>query len=281
MARYLRIYIAVAAIALLAAAHYLLQPFSLTRHRRATASSRTQSYSSSPGVFDEEDGQLIDSSGLVVDEKGLVSYSQDNATGHPIEMLIERGRKLAEEMDSKIASVTSVKDSVMDYVTAFGMGPPRGFEAWCVAPNAFFILSAADLVFTRYAYTQSVPAPHPPPLPSLIPLAHRPVLPFLSHPAALLRERVEKLRETDEFIFTLTFVPDGQGDRGTACKTNEEWHAEDWRVRDNGRVLVRGAAAWSWRCKYVVNRSQRELSSLIYRMQQYSDPPLTVAPSHA
>ncbi|OXG32358.1 hypothetical protein C367_01126 [Cryptococcus neoformans Ze90-1] len=229
MARYLRIYIAVAAIALLAAAHYLLQPFSLTRHRRATASSRTQSYSSSTGVFDEEDGQLIDSSGLAVDEKGLVSYSQDNATGHPIEMLIERGRKLAEEMDSKIASVTSVKDSVMDYVTAFGMRPPRGFEAW-------------------YAYTQSVPAPHPPPLPSLIPLAHRPVLPFLSHPAALLRERVEKLRETDEFIFTLTFVPDGQGDRGTACKTNEEWHAEDWRVRENGRVLVRGAAAWSWRC---------------------------------
>lgn len=148
-------------------------------------------------------------------------------------------------------------------------------------PNAVFVLSAADLVNTRYAYTQSVPAPHPPPLPSLIPLAHRPVLPFLSHPAALLRERVEKLRETDEFIFTLTFVPDGQGDRGTACKTNEEWHAEDWHVRDNGRVLVRGAAAWSWRCKYVVNRSQRELSSLIYRMQQYSDSPLTVAPSHA
>lgn len=138
MARYLRIYIAVAAIALLAAAHYLLQPFSFTRHRRATASSRTQSYSSSTGVFDEEDGQLIDSSGLVVDEKGLVSYSQDNATGHPIEMLIERGRKLAEEMDSKIASVTSVKDSVMDYVTAFGMGPPRGFEAWCVASECIF-----------------------------------------------------------------------------------------------------------------------------------------------
>ncbi|KAE8538024.1 hypothetical protein D1P53_006091 [Cryptococcus gattii VGV] len=221
MPRYLRIYVAVAAFALLAAVHYTLHPF----HRAPPSP-----FASSPsaGVFDGDDGQRTDSAGIVIDKKGLMSYSPGHA-GHPVEMLIERGKKHAEDMERRIASVKSVKDSAKDYVLSFGMQPPRGFDAW-------------------YAYTQSVPAPHPPPLPSLIPLVHEPMLPFLSHPAALLRTRVEELRDNDGSIFTLTFVPDGQGDRGTACPANGKWHTKDWHVRDKGMVLVRGAAAWSWRC---------------------------------
>lgn len=136
MPRYLRIYIAVAALALLAAVHYHLQPFSLARRRTP---STAQSY---PLGLSAEDGQLVDSAGLVVDEKGLVSYSPGHAARHPVEILIERGKTLADETESKIASVKSLKDSAMDYVTAFGMKPPQGFEAWCVVANTVFLLSA-------------------------------------------------------------------------------------------------------------------------------------------
>lgn len=126
MPRYLRIYVAVAAFALLAAVHYLLPP-----------SPGTEPYfaSSSPGVFDGEDGQRADSAGVVVDKKGLMSYSPGHA-GHPVEMLIERAKKLAEDMERRIASVKSVKDSAKDYVLSFGMRPPRGFDAWYVAAHS-------------------------------------------------------------------------------------------------------------------------------------------------
>lgn len=126
MPRYLRIYVAVAAFALLAAVHYLLPP-----------SPGTEPYfaSSSPGVFDGEDGQRADSAGVVVDKKGLMSYSPGHA-GHPVEMLIERAKKLADDMERRIASVKSVNDSAKDYVLSFGMRPPRGFDAWCVAAHS-------------------------------------------------------------------------------------------------------------------------------------------------
>ncbi|KIR74135.1 hypothetical protein I310_01732 [Cryptococcus deuterogattii CA1014] len=255
MPRYLRIYVAVAAFALLAAVHYYLPPF----HRSGPPSPGAEPYfasSPSSSVFDGEDGQRTDSSGVVVDKKGLMSYSPGHAR-HPVEMLIEKGKKLAEEMEHRIASVKSVRDSAKDYLLAFGMRPPRGFDAW-------------------YAYTQSVPAPHPPSLPSLIPLVHKPMLPFLSHPAALLRTRVEKLRDADGSIFTLTFVPDGQGDRGTACAANGEWHVKDWHVRDKGMVLVRGAAAWSWRCNNTLSLLLPLLPLMPEEMSN-QNPPLELA----
>lgn len=131
MPRYLRIYVAVAAFALLAAVHYYLPPF----HRSAPPSPGAEPYfasSPSSGVFDGEDGQRTDSSGVVADKKGLMSYSPGHAR-HPVEMLIEKGKKLAEEMEHRIASVNSVRDSAKDYLLAFGMRPPRGFDAWYVA----------------------------------------------------------------------------------------------------------------------------------------------------
>lgn len=67
-------------------------------------------------------------------------------------MFIEWGRKLVEEMDSKIVSVMFVKDLVMDYVIVFGMGLFWGFEVWCVVLNVFFILFVVDFVFIRYVY---------------------------------------------------------------------------------------------------------------------------------
>jgi beta-1,2-xylosyltransferase len=74
------------------------------------------------------------------------------------------------------------------------------------------------------------------------------MLPFLSLPSTLIRERVEEVREKGS-IFTLTFVPDGQGDIGTACTTDQRWIPSDWKDRGKGMVKIQGQGGWKWRCK--------------------------------
>lgn len=72
--------------------------------------------------------------GVQVDSRGLLIYSPDESVAknakHPIEMLIERGKRLAKAQEAKIAEVESVDDSVDDYTGAFGMSPPKGYDAW-------------------------------------------------------------------------------------------------------------------------------------------------------
>jgi hypothetical protein len=88
------------------------------------------------------------------------------------------------------------------------------------------------------------------PLPSLMPLVHDSFVPMLSHDGATMRERVVEMREkTHHEHWTFTFVPPGTGDRGTACGVDEDWHPGAWHTRGKGSLLVRGQAAWSWRCK--------------------------------
>ena len=91
------------------------------------------------------------------------------------------------------------------------------------------------------------------PLPSLMPLVHDAFVPLLGLPGAVLRERVTAVRNREDpcAMLTLTFVPDGTGDKGTACAADETWTKKDWHERGQGRVLVRGPAAWNWRCKCV------------------------------
>jgi len=108
------------------------------------------------------------------------------------------------------------------------------------------------MLIPRYKFvkdTKSVP------LPSLFPMAHKPFLAYLSLPPSVLRERLEKLEEHSiknkriTLMYSLTFVPDGQGDEGTACDEGGEWYPEDYHERGRGRVKVSGGMAWSWRCK--------------------------------
>ncbi|WVQ78070.1 hypothetical protein IAT38_000151 [Cryptococcus sp. DSM 104549] len=164
-----------------------------------------------------------------IDDRGLMGWELGQDGDHPIAQLIDRGKKLAEEMERKIAAVRSAEDAGRDYINEFHLPPPRGFESW-------------------YNFTKRGTGPHPPPLPSLIPLAHTPILPFLSHPAAVLRDRVVKARESAVGTWTLTFVPDGEGDEGTACTEEEKWEPQDWYKRGKGMMEVRGDMAWSWRC---------------------------------
>nr|XP_019042714.1 hypothetical protein I302_08420 [Kwoniella bestiolae CBS 10118]OCF21644.1 hypothetical protein I302_08420 [Kwoniella bestiolae CBS 10118] len=169
-------------------------------------------------------------SGLGVDHKGLTYWSNQDTTKskiHPILSLIERGKELAEKQRQKISSIKTVEDAVDDYQDKFGMKPPKGFDYW-------------------YKFTQSI-KPHPIPAPSLIPLAHQPFLSFLSLPVSVLRERIEIVRSKGA-IFTLTFVPPGQGDEGTACDSSQNWLPKDYHHRGKGRVVIDGEEAWGWRC---------------------------------
>jgi hypothetical protein len=86
------------------------------------------------------------------------------------------------------------------------------------------------------------------PLPSLFPMAHKPFLQYLAVPAKILRERVDET-ETKEPMYTITFVPDGTGDIGTACGEHDEWFPDDYHTRGRGRVKIGGGWAWTWRCK--------------------------------
>ena len=64
-----------------------------------------------------------------IDSRGLVAYDPRDQV-HPIERLIERGRKLAEAMQMRIDTEDSLPDAVKDYERAYGMKPPRGFDKW-------------------------------------------------------------------------------------------------------------------------------------------------------
>lgn len=152
------------------------------------------------------------------------------ASKHPIEQLIDRAKEQAALIENRISSIQELGDSVEDYENAFTLPPPKGFDEW--------------YAFTQRAYPKSAAAP------SLYPLVHNPMLAYLSIPGDIARERIAEARELGG-IFTFTFVPDGQGDEGTACQADEGWQPEDWYERGKGMVKVRGDSAWEWRCKWV------------------------------
>lgn len=74
----------------------------------------------------------IHEDGVSIDSRGLTSYgSAESLDGkHPIELLIERGRRLAKEQEAKLREVTSVDVAADEYERTFGLKPPKGFETW-------------------------------------------------------------------------------------------------------------------------------------------------------
>ncbi len=90
---------------------------------------------------------------------------------HPITTLISEARLKASSIEAKIERIQSLEQAITDYEQSFGLPPPLGFEQW------FVFASIHDSIT----------------VPSLIPQAHKSVLPFLSYPAGVLRERVEAL----------------------------------------------------------------------------------------
>ena len=170
------------------------------------------------------------SHGVDIDSKGLTSFVPGEP--HPILGLIERGQKLHDAMESKIQGCESLENAVEDYTDTFSLRPPRGFERW-------------------YDFTTAV-VPPAIPLASLYPWAHEPMLSFLSLSTDTLRKRTQEMSE-HKGTFTLTFVPDREGDEGTECLLGEMWEPVDAKSRGKGRVMVRGEGSWGFRCKWVIS----------------------------
>ena len=68
--------------------------------------------------------------GISIDERGLTAYVEGKSKKHPIEALIERGRRLAKAQEAQIREVMSLSDSAEEYEKAFGLKPPKGYDAW-------------------------------------------------------------------------------------------------------------------------------------------------------
>jgi beta-1,2-xylosyltransferase len=165
---------------------------------------------------------------LEIDHRGYTAYSPSD-TKHPIERLMERAKKQVKALESRINQVETLDDAVEEYETSYGMAPPKGFEDW-------------------YKFTRRGPEPKPVPVAGLFPFAHNPILPHLSISGEEMRKRTDEIEDHGN-IFTFTLVPDGQGDKGTACTVDQTWKPEDWNTRGKGMVKVGGKGSWGFRSK--------------------------------
>lgn len=64
------------------------------------------------------------------DQRGIMTYDPKQHKKHPIELLIERGKRLVTAIDRRVKSITTLEAAVTDYKEAYGMAPPRGFDNW-------------------------------------------------------------------------------------------------------------------------------------------------------
>ncbi|KLT44771.1 hypothetical protein CC85DRAFT_295510 [Cutaneotrichosporon oleaginosum] len=182
------------------------------------------------------------------DERGFLSYDAAKHTKHPVELLIERGKRTVAAIEARLAAVNSLQAAVADYKAAYGMAPPRGFDAW-------------------FKYTQSAKTVG---AASMLSMAQKPFVQYLSIPAPELRRRIENERDKEP-MFALEFVPNGEGDYGTECDGEPDWFPEDYHKRGRGRVKVRGPLAWKFRCN-------NTLSLLLPVLKHLPDEFFTMSP---
>jgi hypothetical protein len=73
----------------------------------------------------------VEFNGVELDERGHVVFdAHKHSAVHPIRLLMERAKKQVEQIDTRIKAVTSLQDAVDDYVRAWKMRPPKGFDKW-------------------------------------------------------------------------------------------------------------------------------------------------------
>ncbi|BEI92004.1 uncharacterized protein CcaverHIS019_0408240 [Cutaneotrichosporon cavernicola] len=185
---------------------------------------------------------------LEFDERGLLTFDSDKHNGHPVELLIERAKLIVAAMEERISKVDSIQAAVADYKAAYGMVPPRGFDAW-------------------FKYTQETKAVS---ASSLLSMAQKPFVQYLSLSGPELRKRIDT-EATNELMFSFTFVPNGEGDMGTECDSEPGWFPEDYSKRGRGRVKVNGASAWKFRCN-------NTLSLLLPVLKHLPDEFFTMSP---
>ncbi len=86
------------------------------------------------GSSRDRDGENSSGSHLPIDRKGLLNYDPQSPdwkrSKHPVELLIEKGKRDHQELEARLRGITELRDAVEDYEKGWGMRPPRGFEYW-------------------------------------------------------------------------------------------------------------------------------------------------------
>ncbi|KAL1405284.1 hypothetical protein Q8F55_008911 [Vanrija albida] len=198
--------------------------------------------------------QEFDHPDVEVDAAGNFEFVPSKHKQHPIDILVARAKQHVRAIENRINAITDVADAAADYEREFKMKPPRGFDNW--------------YKFTQQAVPRNVAAG------SMYPLAHKPFEQFLSLSPKEVRKRIEA-GSVKGGHFTLTFVPEGEGDEGTACPEDGSWLPKDWHDRGRGRLKVGGPMGWKWRC----NNTITLLAPLLPKFPQEMfsmDPPFTM-----
>lgn len=100
----------------------LLDPKSKSKSKSKTSNKDVNDLSSLSSEYDKI---------IPIDSQGLISFtSTSGLKRHPVELLIEKGRKVHQEIEARIAGITELRDAVEDYEKSWGMKPPKGFDYW-------------------------------------------------------------------------------------------------------------------------------------------------------
>lgn len=143
----------------------------------------------------------------VTDDRGLARFTRrsdglmvvpvaDLTTGrHPIELLIEEGKRLAKAHEARIPKTLAQAVKLYKELND-GFSPPAGYDKWCVtrlttaSERRSLIYRLLCLLVFRFTWCQEnnvVAWPHP--------ASHKSILPFLSIPGSVLKERIKSQDE--------------------------------------------------------------------------------------
>jgi hypothetical protein len=122
------------ALAVLFVLHLGFSPSSSQPSYRPSSSSRRNT-SPAKNTYGSTGPKGVSSDGVAIDSRGYTNFVPGKTVTHPLELLVERGKRLAAEQEAKIREVQTLEDAVDEYEREYGMKPPKGFDKWYVSPR--------------------------------------------------------------------------------------------------------------------------------------------------
>lgn len=123
------------ALAILFVLHVLISPSSSQPSYKPSSASSRRNSPAAKNIHGSTVPKGVSSDGVEIDSRGYINYVPGKTVTHPLELLVERGKRLAAEQEAKIREVQTLEDAVDEYESEYGMKPPKGFDKWYVSPH--------------------------------------------------------------------------------------------------------------------------------------------------
>lgn len=123
------------ALAILFVLHLLISPSSSQPSYKPSSASSRRNSPAAKNIHGSTVPKGVSSDGVEIDSRGYINYVPGKTVTHPLELLVERGKRLAAEQEAKIREVQTLEDAVDEYEREYGMKPPKGFDKWYVSPH--------------------------------------------------------------------------------------------------------------------------------------------------